>query len=244
MLLNQPPPTSFDLNFRLFGTRVRIHPAFWVVALFLGWGWARDPAFSSNGVPELLLWVAAMTFSILLHEFGHIWAGHAFGSRGEILLHSMGGLAIGSGGFTRWQSILVSLAGPAIQLALWGVLFYASVPRDQKALGLLLAMLLLINFWWPLLNLLPIWPLDGGQVARQLALIVSPRHGLATSLWISLILAAALAFNALMPNLKMRPVLPWFTGELTALFCALFAVTAYQELAQARPSRRVFDDPW
>ncbi|MBY0233232.1 MAG: hypothetical protein K2W96_28460 [Gemmataceae bacterium] len=254
MLLHEPPPTPFDLRFRLFGTRVRIHPGYWLIALLLGWGYAQVPRFSQNGLPELGLWVLAATFSILLHEFGHVWAGRAFGNKGEILLQSMGGLALGANaGLSRWSSIAVSLAGPAIQLAFWAALLPAwnSRPsfRSYVVLVLLLEMLWFINLYWALLNLLPAWPLDGGQVARELAVMASPRHGKAISLWLSLILSAALLANTLMPALlKKEPLVPALAGSqdnfLLVLLYAQLAVGSYLELAKMRGSGRVFDDPW
>ena len=36
-MLGIPDTTEFDVSFRLFGIPVRIHPLFWVVALFLSW---------------------------------------------------------------------------------------------------------------------------------------------------------------------------------------------------------------
>ena len=36
MFLQEPSRTEGDLNFRLFGIPVRIHPFFWVIMLLLG----------------------------------------------------------------------------------------------------------------------------------------------------------------------------------------------------------------
>jgi Zn-dependent protease len=47
------------------------------------------------------------------------------------------------------------------------------------------------------LNLLPIYPLDGGQVARELFGVYGGSDGLRQSLWLSLIAAAGLAVLAL-----------------------------------------------
>ena len=37
MLLADPGPSSFDLNFRMLGTNVRVHPMFWLCSALLGW---------------------------------------------------------------------------------------------------------------------------------------------------------------------------------------------------------------
>ena len=65
-----------------------------------------------------------MFVSILIHEFGHVWMGQAFGSRGHIVLYGFGGLAIGSNRLdSRWQRIAVSFAGPLAGFAFLGILF-------------------------------------------------------------------------------------------------------------------------
>src|SRR5262249_16510341 len=124
MILADPTPTPLDLRFRLFGTDVRVHPFFWIITAIFGWSWSGLKVLPGNGIGEVVLWILCVFVSVLLHEFGHVWMGRAFGARGHIVLHSMGGLAIGSANVpSRWQRILVSAAGPGIQLALFGVLY-------------------------------------------------------------------------------------------------------------------------
>src|SRR5262245_5981072 len=90
MRLGAPGATPFDLTFRLFGTDVRVHPFFWLVTLLMNESLLR----AENGLALLIVWVAAVFLSILLHEFGHVWMWRFFGVRANILLHGMGGLAI------------------------------------------------------------------------------------------------------------------------------------------------------
>src|SRR5262245_2940933 len=158
----------------MFGTPVRVHPMFWVLTVLLGWRYMGDPGF---GIGYLVLWVAVVFVSILLHEFGHVLTGRLFGAYSRVVLYSFGGLAIGSLDLRRrWQRVLVSLAGPAAQLALaaaiwWGVLPLVHPPQHAAWKGPVaetIVMLLEINIFWPVLNLLPIWPLDGGKVIREL----------------------------------------------------------------------------
>lgn len=234
-MLVEPDRTQFDLNFRLFGTPVRVAPWFWIVSAIFGW------QYVDFGLPYLGLWVACTFVSILLHEFGHIWAGKAFGSDGEIVLFSFGGLAIGAADLRhRWQRIVVSLAGPGIQLALWAALWFAvrSMTREQiKAmpdqLRLSLIILMDINLYWPLFNLLPIWPLDGGKVMRELCSAFSA-SGVRNSLGISMAAAGFIAVHALLAsNGKFQiPYLP--TSTFAAIFFALLAFESYQLLQQTR----------
>ncbi|MSR30287.1 MAG: hypothetical protein EXR99_02165 [Gemmataceae bacterium] len=137
---------------------------FWLVSVLLGWSYFK----ATNDLAVLALWVLAVFLSILLHEFGHVLMGQFFGSSGFIILHGFGGLAVGSSDLSnRWKRIAVTLAGPGIQLVLWGILqgiIHASLVPDNPKIRIFILMLSNINLFWPLLNLIPVYPLDGGQV--------------------------------------------------------------------------------
>lgn len=254
MLLADPPATPLDLRFRLFGTYVRVHPLFWLMCLLLGWDFTKMRVLSDNGMTELAVWTVACFLSILLHEFGHVWMGRIFGTDGHIVLHSFGGLAIGSNDLRRgWQRVLVSAAGPGIQLLLYGGLIglmkLGYSPEVRTPLWFLVLILLMINLYWPLLNLLPIWPLDGGQITREVCQGLSRQHGLLASLWISLVVSAVLAVNALLGQ-QGKGFIPYApTSMWMAIFFALFAVGSWQGIQMeraARASYAEFDDrlPW
>jgi Zn-dependent protease len=252
-VLTDPGPTQFDLRFRVFGVPVRVHPLFWVLSAALGW----DLTKSEHGLRALLVWILCCFVSILLHELGHVWMGQAFGSRGHIVLYSFGGLAIGSNDQARrWQRIAVSFAGPGIQLLLWAVLkgavgyswspFRVSASWPPLLLDGL-GMMLFINFAWAMLNLLPVWPLDGGMIAREVCEAASRSRGVIISLRISLVVAAFLAVNALMAY-NGRPLVPYLPGGLyVAILFALLAFGSYQALQfEQDRRRRYWDDdlPW
>src|SRR5207253_9310124 len=59
-VLAEPNRTPYDLNFRLFGFPVRIHPLFWLGAVLLG-GWTFD-----LGLEYAAIWVAVVFVSILV----------------------------------------------------------------------------------------------------------------------------------------------------------------------------------
>ena len=69
-MLGMPATTQFDLNFRLLGIPVRINPFFWVLAALLGW--------ESHDRFGVLVWIACVFVSILVHEFGHGLTSRAF----------------------------------------------------------------------------------------------------------------------------------------------------------------------
>jgi len=255
-MLFEPNPSPFDLRFRLFGVPVRVHPWFWLIMAALGWNLVdSEVAFGSIRPSQqllyLLLWVACGFVSILLHEMGHVFMGRAFGADGYIVLYGFGGLAIGSNDVRRrWQRIAVSAAGPGTQLILYGVLLLViqglkstdRPPHLALPVELALSWLMWINLYWPLLNLLPIWPLDGGRIGRELICGLSPRRGIEISLVLSMIVGGALALNGLLER-SGHAFLPFTVGGLyMALFFALFAVSNYFELQSHRERRVAWKD--
>lgn len=245
----EPNETAYDLRWRLFGTRVRVHPMFWLIALVLGYDGTIQ-----LGVGYVLAWVACVFVSVLLHEFGHVWMGRLFGSHGHIVLYSFGGLAIGSNQLARrWQRILVLLAGPGIQLLFLVILFFGagwlrlSVPAaSRRSVDIVLVLLIEINLFWPLLNLLPIWPLDGGQVTREVCQAIMPARGTAISLGISMVVSGVLAAHALMSS-QGRPLLPFLPdfNMFTAFLFAMLCVSSFSALQAENEMRRHWDqDEW
>ncbi len=173
MLLVNPDPTPYDVRWTMFGIRVRVHPLHWIMSAVLGW------SLSYFGLEYVAIWIGCVFISILWHEMGHVLVGRFFGAPGHIVLYSMGGLAIGSSDLRkRWHRILVYLGGPLFQLALFGVLwaimrrpFSHFIPiwinSTDTMLEQTLLIMMFINFFWALFNLVPIFPLDGGQVLRD-----------------------------------------------------------------------------
>lgn len=212
-LFQVPPHTNLDLKFSLFGIPVRVHPLFWLLALLLG--------SSAGNYMLILVWIIVVFVSILIHELGHSFMMRFYGQNSFIILHMAGGLAVPTGG--RWgkvavnpnQQILISLAGPfagfllaAIVLvvvsAMGGIISVnwflfiiplpnAGLPDSSWIVNSTISMLLWVNIFWGLINLMPIFPLDGGNVARQIFIKVDPWNGLRKSLWLSVISGALIA---------------------------------------------------
>lgn len=79
--------------------------------------------------------------------------------------------------------------------------------------------LLYINLLWGAVNLLPIYPLDGGRISREICLTGNPRRGMVLSMRISLAFAALMAVVGLSWG-------SWFV----ALFFGYLAYTSYRTL--------------
>ena len=85
----------------------------------------------------------------------------------------------------------------------WYVEPFHSMPLNEMIFDLLF-----INIWWGLLNLLPIYPLDGGRIARELfTLGGNPREAIVRSLWLSAGTAAAVAVYGLTLRLLFMPLM-------------------------------------
>ena len=149
---------------------------------------------SGRSLTETMIWVSAATFSILWHEFGHATAFRSLGHQAVIKLWGFGGLTS-----TR-EPVALSLgrrfvavaAGPGAGLLLGGsVLLLARemAPILDPLVVRAASDLVWINIYWSLLNLVPILPLDGGQLMAVIVERVSPgRSRLAHR--VSLVLAA------------------------------------------------------
>ena len=186
------------LKFRLFGIPVVIEWWFWLSAALLGGGMsARGP----DDWMAVVVWIGIMFVSVLVHEMGHALAGIHFGARPSIKLHGFGGLTYLPGAyFSRGQSIAVSAAGPLAGLLL-GCLVLTLIKVTPPSSGLVsfaFRQALYINFFWTFVNLLPIQPLDGGQILRE---VLGPRRIRVTAL-----IGAALAVLLCVWSLHERRV--------------------------------------
>jgi len=166
-------------EFSIFRIPVRVMPWFWItmglLAYLINSEDTKDmPVFIIN----VLLFLILAFVSILLHELGHALTGRRFTrAMPEIVLESFGGFARFQGAvFTKWQNIIMVAAGPMMNFILAGVFFLISlfvlpyIVTDEK--GVLIAQFVylgvVINIFWGLFNLIPVYPMDGGQIMHSL----------------------------------------------------------------------------
>lgn len=176
-------------RFTLFGFPVTVEPWFWLSSFLLGGGLGMQ---GKEGVYLVVLWIAVVLVSILIHELGHAFAGRRYGALPEIRLHGFGGMAImHQGYFNRTQDIVVSAAGPFASFLVGGLTWLVArqwMPDNNYAM-LVILFLLRVNLFWTVVNLLPVLPLDGGQILRGL---LGPRY-LHVAVWIGVVAAGAVA---------------------------------------------------
>ncbi|MFH1299759.1 MAG: site-2 protease family protein [Planctomycetota bacterium] len=226
-MLGNVAPTEFDLRFSLFGIPVRVHPLFWAVSAFMGW-YPDDLKFT-------LIWIACVFVSILVHELGHAVMAKHFGWPPEIVLYHFGGLAMFQpySGMTTQRSIIVSAAGPLAGFGLYGGVFffkYLSVRYglwdnlSHQALtyvSLAFHDLLYINWFWGLINLAPVLPLDGGHICEDICKAVKRYRGDILAMQISMVVAGGLALYFFQQQMR-------FAGIMFALF-AFSNFQSYQQ---------------
>lgn len=96
--------------------------------------------------------------------------------------------------------------------------------------------LIQINILWGLINLLPIWPLDGGQVSQTVLSQVNPYNGRRWTHIVSLLTAATFALF----------IYTRTQSFFSALFFIYFAVINYQMLDSIHRAQSlgVYDDDW
>lgn len=171
------------LRFNFLGFPVTIEPFFWLSCFLLGGGLGTQ---GREGVIRIVIWTVVVFVSILVHELGHAFAARRHGAQPEIRLQGLGGVTIMHGGhFNRPQSIFVSAAGPLASLALGGLVWLIdrAYPVGGTYAIRVVQDLLWVNFFWTAINLLPILPLDGGQIIRDL---LGPRR-MQISIWLGVI---------------------------------------------------------
>jgi membrane-associated protease RseP (regulator of RpoE activity) len=154
------------------------------------------------------------------------------------------------------EQIVISFAGPAagfILAALVAAMLYGaggSLEMAQTQAGIwlpfanlgpwlaghehlktLVDVVLFVNIFWGLMNLLPVFPLDGGQISLALFVLRDPWRGAEQALWVSTVTAGIVAvISALM-----------FKEPFMVLLFGSLAFSSYMALQQLGGGRR---RPW
>jgi Zn-dependent protease len=183
------------VSFRLLGFPVSIHASFLIVVGLFGLS-------AGGGVSFALVWLAVATVSVIVHELGHALVAAPAGGEPEISLYGMAGLTRWKPGLaSRARRVAVSLAGPGVGLAFGlviGLVGHAVHPARGTLPDNAFGAAVFVNVVWGLFNLLPILPLDGGQVALALMPGRDDRARLARVAYLSIGAAAVVAALAIL----------------------------------------------
>lgn len=229
MLLGSPDNTPYDLRFRLLAIPVRVHPLFWLVMVVI--------SGASDDLLAAAVFVACAFVSVLVHELGHGLSSRAFGGEPDgIVLYAMGGFCVVPvERLRRFQKFVMYMMGPFAGFALLGLVLllakvvYGVSPVDaialigfgpgsplegirrlppSPALRMAFFFLIEINVLWGLLNLLPLWPLDGGRMTEVLLEQIDRRSASRRAHVLSLLTAGVIAVVFAMQHQYMMAV--WF----------------------------------
>ncbi len=147
-------------GWRLFSIGgVDVSVSFWYLALMVF-------IIVMNGFPGGLLFALAITISVIIHEFGHAVPSKAYSLGPSILLHGFGGLCMHRPADSDWKDILILVMGPAVEivfgLAAFGLLAFVPMGGALETFVFYFAWVSVI--WGGINLLLPLYPLDGGQL--------------------------------------------------------------------------------
>ena len=193
--------------FTLFGIRVQAHSSLVIVivlGLLFGLGKGMD-------VQDRVVGATVLFLIVLLHEFGHCFTARAVGGESdEIIMHPLGGLALSRLPHRWLPHLLTSAGGPAVNVLIclvtgvllyfangqvpWNPFNYAPFLADRATSWLNVAMYAwwIYQMSWSLLvfNLLPIFPLDGGQMLQA---VLWPKFGYYKSMMFSCVVGMVAA---------------------------------------------------
>lgn len=211
--------------FKCFGINVYLH-----------WSWFLVAAYeiqARRGVYSSITWNAleyvALFLIVLLHEFGHALACRSVGGQSnQIVLWPFGGVAYASPPQRPGATLWTIAAGPLVNVVLFPVFtalyWIGGAANWSEDVSNFLAAIWIINLVLLGFNLLPVYPLDGGQILR--ALLWFPL-GRARSLWVATVIGFAGAAG-------LVAVAFWLKSVWLGLLCCLNFFYCFQSFVQAR----------
>lgn len=210
---------------RILGFPIDVRPGFAVFLLLI---------VVLNGVP-LGAWLAgSVAVFTVAHELGHALAARRTGATARISLDFLAGYAsfTPTRRLSRGERAGIALAGPVTQIGLGviALLVLGVNPVDSTDFA---SEAHSLAIWWAgpiigLFNLIPVMPLDGGNVAAELIDVLKPGRGRAIMIRLSVPMTAGVLVGMLIvPDL--RPI---------AVFAVILLVIQLQLLAAStRPDR-------
>ena len=257
ILTDCPESRAGEWNFRLFGIEVRVKFWFWFATLLfcgnmdvkLALIWVAV-CFVSILVHEFGHVVAFRLFGTdayaVLYGFGGLAVPDrgVDGTLGRFVVAMAGPMA----GFclAGLVAVLASVAGAHPHLTWQGFLPNISAWPDVTAANaawmrstylwyVLIDDLLFVNFFWGLVNLLPVLPLDGGHAARAIFERRDPYNGRRTACLVSAVVGGLVTLaGVLLQNLYMILLF----GVLAASSAQQFEATRRKHRPQVRPYKR------
>ena len=227
MFLSEPAPTGYDIQFTLFDFSVRVHPLFFLAPLIFGQGLITGEGIAGVELLVVtIVFFGSILLHELGHAWAfkyygidsrivlHWMGGLAIPERNKWQSGRPASLA-------PLQQVVVSLAGPfanvvlviaaiGIGLAFGGKLavetiiiplpvvkFPEAILSTNYYFVLLVFATIVLNLIWTILNLLPVFPLDGGQAARAIMQQMDGVDGVRNSIYLSIGVAVLIVIYAM-----------------------------------------------
>lgn len=168
---------------------ITIHPLFWLIAIFIAF-------MSTTTLAGILLGVLVIVISVLVHEFGHALTGMVFGQKTRIELAAFGGFTYRQGRKLKlWEEFFVVLNGPIAGFLLFvaAKLILNTFTIPYATLLFMLKFAAMVNFFWTIVNLIPVLPLDGGHLLSIILEGIFGFKGIKIAIVIGLVIAVAVS---------------------------------------------------
>lgn len=207
---------------------IKISPFFWVTAGLIG---LINSMGSGHTIVLTLIWIGVIFVSIMVHEYGHALTSRYFGQQPRIQLIAFGGLTIPEGKRLKgWREFLVILNGPFFGFCLFLLaLFILSMGVIANPFLLITVKIFAwVNLFWTVVNLLPVMPLDGGQLLRVVLESIFGAKGLKYAIFSGMVLSILCALTF------------FFVGYF--LIGAIFFLFAFQNFDAYRRSKMVTEN--
>ena len=252
--------------FTVFGVRVRAHASLIVLivlVLLFGLGQGSSVIARVQSMAELFV-------VILLHEFGHCFAARSTGGAAdEILMTPLGGLAMAMARRNPWSTFVTVAGGPLVNVVIcllcgaglyfsigywplgpWSFhrAFEGNLTPGWFTLSSYLFWFYAVSYYLLLFNLLPVFPLDGGQLLQSIlwkplgyykSMLITVNIGLVGAVLMAMVgiatfgtmmgglLLILIALSCFMTSLNMRRILlaegPWgFQDEDESIYAAAY----------------------
>ncbi len=167
----RPPPGGSIRMFQARGIDVYLHWSWIIVAIYE----IQDRAGSYRSQVWNVAEYLALFAIVLIHEFGHALACRSVGGRADqIMLWPLGGVAFVQPPHRPGATLWSIAAGPLVNVVLLpitiGAYFAAGsyLPNASSDLREFLESVAWINAALLIFNMLPIYPLDGGQILMSI----------------------------------------------------------------------------
>jgi len=223
--------------FQLFGIEVYLHWSWFVVAMY---GiQSRGHEYSSMGwnVLEYL----TLFLIVLMHEFGHSLACRSVGGRAnQIVLWPLGGVAYVSPPQRPGAQLWSIAAGPLVNVALfpvfsavWALAYWTNLRDSFPDLYQFIMTIWYINTVLLVFNLMPVYPLDGGQILRSLLWFLFGRAR-------SLLIASSIGFVGVA---GLVLIALWAESVWLGIMAVFILMNCWSGLMQARAMARIAAAP-